>query len=106
MNIQKMMKQAQEMQSRMAEIQARLEVQETEGSAGGGAVNVRINGKSQLLSVNIDASLMKPEEKEMLEDLIVAAFSDAKTKADSSFSDQMGQLTSGMNLPPGFKLPF
>lgn len=106
MNIQKMMKQAQEMQNKMAEMQARLESEETEGSSGGGMVNVRINGKSQLLAVTIDPSLMKPEEKEVLEDLLVAAFSDAKTKADSNMSDQMGELTSGLSLPPGFKMPF
>jgi nucleoid-associated protein EbfC len=90
----------------MAEIQARLESQETDGSAGGGMVTVKINGKSQLLAVNIDESLLKADEKEVLEDLIIAAFSDAKNKSDSAFSDQMGQLTSGMNLPPGFKMPF
>lgn len=106
MNLQKMMKQAQDMQNKMAEIQAKLETEESEGSSGGGLVTVRINGKSQLLSVTIDPSLMKPEEKEVLEDLLVAAFSDAKNKADSNFSDQMGQVTSGLNLPPGFKMPF
>ncbi len=106
MNIQKMMKQAQEMQSKLAEVQAKLETQETDGSSGGGMVKVRVNGKSQLLSVTIDPSLMKPEEKEVLEDLIVAAFTDAKTKSDGAFSDQMGALTSGLNLPPGFKMPF
>lgn len=106
MNLQKMMKQAQEMQSKLAEMQSRLEGEETEGSSGGGMVKVRINGKSQLLAVTIDPSLLKADEKEVLEDLIVAAFTDAKTKSDNTFSEQMGQLANGLNLPPGFKLPF
>ena len=106
MNLQKMMKQAQEMQSKLAEMQSRLEGEETEGSSGGGMVKVRINGKSQLLAVTIDPSLLKADEKEVLEDLIVAAFTDAKTKSDNTFSVQMGQLANGLNLPPGFKMPF
>jgi DNA-binding YbaB/EbfC family protein len=106
MNLQKMMKQAQEMQSKLAEVQARLETQETDGSSGGGMVKVRINGKSQLLAIDLDPSLLKAEEKEVLEDLIVAAFTDAKTKSDTNFADQMSALSSGLNLPPGFKFPF
>ena len=106
MNLQKMMKQAQEMQTKMAEMQARLETEEAEGSAGGGMVKVRINGKNMMLKVSIDDSLMKPDEKEVLEDLLVAAYNDARGKVDATFSDQMGQMTSGLNLPPGFKLPF
>ncbi len=106
MNLQKMMKQAQEMQAKMAEMQTRMESQQVEGSAGGGAVKVRLNGKSQLLGVSIDASLMKPDEKDMLEDLLVAAHADAKQKIDDTMSGEMGKLTGGLNLPPGFKLPF
>jgi len=106
MNIQKMMKQAQEMQTKMAEMQARLEQEETDGSAGGGMVQVRINGKNMMLKVKIDDSLMKVEEKEVLEDLLIAAYNDARSKVDSAFSNQMSQMTSGLNLPPGFKLPF
>lgn len=106
MNLQKMMKQAQEMQSKIAALQEKIEAEEIDGAAGGGMVSVRINGKHNLLKVSIDDSLMKIEEKEMLEDLIVAAFNDAKEKIDSSTSSQMNAITSGLNLPAGMKLPF
>ena len=106
MNIQKMMKQAQEMQNKMAEMQKRVEAEEADGSSGGGLVKVRINGKNMMLSVNIDDSLMKVEEKDVLEDLLIAAYNDARTKIDETASSQMSQMTSGLNLPPGFKLPF
>ncbi len=106
MNLQKMMKQAQEMQSKIADMQAKLEAQENEGASGGGMVRVKINGKNVMLKVSIDDSLMKPEEKEVLEDLLVAAYNDARGKADAATSDKMSQMTSGLGLPPGFKLPF
>lgn len=106
MNIQKMMKQAQEMQKKLADAQAQHEASEFDGAAGGGLVTLRINGKSRLLNVSIDASLLKPEEKEVVEDLLIAAFNDAKNKMDSSFASQMDQVAGGLNLPPGFKLPF
>lgn len=106
MNLQKMMKQAQDMQRKITELQARLEAQEVDGTAGGGVVKVRVNGKHRPLSINIDASLMKADEKDMLEDLIIAALNDAHDKIDASFADEMGKATSGMNLPPGMKLPF
>ncbi|NBO20012.1 MAG: YbaB/EbfC family nucleoid-associated protein [Proteobacteria bacterium] len=106
MNLQKMMKQAQEMQQKMQDMQARLEAEESEGSSGGGLVKVRINGKNMMLKVNIDESLMKPDEKEVLEDLLIAAYNDARGKVDAAFSDQMGKMTAGLNLPPGFKMPF
>lgn len=106
MNLQKMMKQAHDMQQKMTQLQQRLEASETDGSAGGGAVTLRINGKHELLKVNIDASLLKPEEKEMLEDLLVAAYNDARKKVDDQFSGEMKALSSGISLPPGFKLPF
>ncbi len=106
MNIQKMMKQAQEMQNKITALQTKMEAEETDGASGGGMVSVRINGKHSLLKVNIDDSLMKLEEKEMLEDLIVAAFNDAKEKIDNSTSSQMNAITSGLNLPAGMKLPF
>jgi DNA-binding YbaB/EbfC family protein len=105
MNIQKMMKQAQEMQSRIAEMQKRMEEEETEGSSGGGSVKILLSGKNQLLKVSIDESLLKAEDKEMLEDLIVAAHNDARTKMDNTFSERMSAVTAGLNLPPGFKLP-
>ncbi len=106
MNLQKMMKQAQEMQSKISALQEKVEAEEMDGASGGGMVSVRINGKHNLLKVKIDDSLMKLEEKEMLEDLIVAAFNDAKDKMDASTSSQMSALTSGLNLPAGMKLPF
>lgn len=106
MNLQKMMKQAQEMQSKISALQEKVEAEEMDGTSGGGMVSVRINGKHNLLKVKIDDSLMKLEEKEMLEDLIVAAFNDAKDKMDTSTSSQMSALTSGLNLPAGMKLPF
>ncbi|MEQ1705461.1 MAG: YbaB/EbfC family nucleoid-associated protein [Rickettsiales bacterium] len=106
MNLHKMMKQAQEMQTKIASLQEKVEAEEMSGTAGGGMVSLRINGKHDLLKVNIDDSLMKLEEKEMLEDLIVAAFRDAKEKMDSYSSSQMSAVTSGLNLPPGMKLPF
>lgn len=106
MNLQKMMQQAQQMQQKLADMQVKLELEETEGSAGGGMVKVRLNGKRKLLTVSIDDSLMKPEEKEVLEDLLVAAHNDACGKIDSSASQKMSELSSGLNLPPGMKLPF
>lgn len=106
MNIQKMMKQAQEMQEKMQSMQQKLEAEEVDGSAGGGMVKIRINGKNMMLKVSIDDSLMKIEEKEVLEDLLVAAYNDARGKVDSAFNTQMSQMTSGLSLPPGFKLPF
>ena len=106
MNIQKMMKQAQDMQQKMQDMQLKLEAEESEGASGGGMVKIRINGKNMMLAVKIDDSLMKLEEKEVLEDLLVAAYNDARAKVDAAFSDQMSKMTSGLNLPPGFKLPF
>lgn len=106
MNIQKMMKQAQEMQTKIAEMQAKLEAEETEGSSGGGMVVIRLNGKNQMLRVQLDPSILKAEDKEMVEDLIIAAYNDARGKIENTFSSQMNQMTSGLNLPPGFKLPF
>lgn len=106
MNLQKMMKQAQEMQSKLAQMQAKLEESESEGSSGGGMVKVVISGKKQLKKVTIDESLLAPSEKEVLEDLIVAACNDANSKADQAANEQMSSLTAGLPLPPGMKLPF
>src|SRR5476649_1887150 len=99
MNLQKMMKQAQKMQQKMTDMQARLETEEAEGSSGGGMVKIRINGKNMMLKVQIDDSLMKPDEKEVLEDLLVAAYNDARAKVDAAFNDNMSSMTSGLNLP-------
>lgn len=106
MNIQKMMKQAQAMQSKMADIQAKMELQEAEGQAGGGMVKAVVTGKGVAKKITIDDSLMEKSEKEMLEDLIVAAFNDAKKKADATMEQEMSSLTAGLQLPPGMKMPF
>lgn len=105
MNIQKMMKQAQEIQSKLADAQKQMAEKEIDGVAGAGLVKVVIVGKGEARKVIIDPSLMAPEEKEVLEDLLVAAFNDARNKADTELNDKIGALTSGLGLPPGFKLP-
>ncbi|HEU5047944.1 MAG TPA: YbaB/EbfC family nucleoid-associated protein [Rickettsiales bacterium] len=106
MNIQKMMKQAQEMQNKISSMQAKLEEEESEGSSGGGMVRVVMNGKGAVKKLTLDKSIIDPNDKEMLEDLIVAAFNDAKNKVETNMSDQMSKITSGLSLPPGMKLPF
>ena len=105
-NLGQMLKQAQAMQARMAELQSQLEQVEMTGSAGGGMVSVTVNGKGEARQVKIDASLVDPEETEVLEDLIVAAFNDAKAKVEAHVSQEMSKLTGGLNLPGGMKLPF
>lgn len=106
MNIQKMMKQAQQMQQKIADMQEEIQAKEFQGSAGGDMVNVTINGKGVMRSITLDDSLIDKEEKEILEDLIVAAFNEAKKKAEDATADAMSDATSGMNLPAGMKLPF
>lgn len=103
-NILSMMKQAQELQGKMAELQAELERMEVEGIAGGGLVTVRLTGKGTMARLSLDPSLLKPEEAEILEDLIIAAHNDAKQKAEASMAEKMQALTSGLPLPPGLKL--
>ncbi|MEX2297017.1 MAG: YbaB/EbfC family nucleoid-associated protein [Dongiaceae bacterium] len=105
-NLGQMMKQAQQMQQRMAELQEELEKVEITGSAGGGMVQVTMTGKGMLRSVRIDPKLVNPDETEMLEDLIVAASNDAKTKVEAHMQGEMQKVTGGLQLPPGFKLPF
>ncbi|MDF2094519.1 MULTISPECIES: YbaB/EbfC family nucleoid-associated protein [Aquibaculum] len=105
-NLGQMMKQAQEMQSRMAEMQQRLQETEVVGQSGGGMIQVTINGKHEVRAVKIDPSLVDPEDVEVLEDLIAAAVNDARGKVETYMQDEMEKLTGGMNLPPGFKLPF
>lgn len=105
-NLSQMLKQAQEMQSKMAEMQTALEQIEVTGQAGGGLVAVTISGKGEVRKVKIDPKLATPEDIEVLEDLIVAAAKDAKSKADAQMAEQMAKLTGGLQLPPGFKLPF
>jgi nucleoid-associated protein EbfC len=105
-NLGDIMKQVQDMQSRMQDMQAALEQVEVTGQSGGGLVKVAMNGKSQVKSVTIDASLMLAEEREILEDLLVAAMNDAKAKAEQAMAERMKDVTGGLPLPPGFKLPF
>lgn len=105
-NLGNMLKQAQQMQSRMAEMQAKLEATEVEGSAGAGMVKVTLTGKGDLRRVSIDPSLMVADEREVLEDLLIAAHADAKQKVEATMAAEMQKATAGINLPPGMKLPF
>jgi DNA-binding YbaB/EbfC family protein len=104
-NINQIMKQAQEMQKKMADMQADLATKAYEGNAGGGMVKVTINGKLEMQSLKIDPSIVDVDDLEMLEDLIKAAFNDAKKKFEEDSSSTMSQLLGGMGLPAGFKLP-
>lgn len=101
-----MMKQVQQMQSRMQDMQAKLGQMTVTGQAGGGLVKVTLNGKGVLTQTEIDQSLLKADEKEILEDLIVAAHADAKGKLDMAVAEEMKSVTGGLPLPPGFQLPF
>jgi nucleoid-associated protein EbfC len=103
-NIMSMMKQAQELQTKMAEMQAELESLEVEGASGGGLVRVTLTGKGGMARISIDASLMKPDDAEIVEDLIIAAHNDAKQKAEFAVAEKMQALTGGLPLPPGLKL--
>ena len=110
MDMNELMKAAQEaaqnIQAQMADAQAGLDKIEVEVAAGGGLVKIRATAKGRILGVAIDDSLLVPAEKTMLEDLVAAAINDARGKADTAASAQMEQMTSGLPLPPGFKLPF
>lgn len=99
-----MMKQAKELQSKMAEMQAEIEQLTREGTAGAGLVTVVVNGKGEMRSVNVDPSLIKPDEKEIMEDLIIAAHADAKAKMEEALQEKMKDITGGLPLPPGLKL--
>ena len=105
-NLGQMMQKVQEMQTRMGEMQGRLADMEVSGQSGGGMITATLNGKGALRRMKIDPSLINPAEKEMLEDLIVAAVNDAKNKVDVAAEIEMGKITGGLPLPPGFKLPF
>ena len=105
-NLGQMMKQAQEMQAKMAEMQEQLAQTEVTGASGGGMIRVTLNGKGEMRKVEIDPTLVDPDEVAVLEDLIVAATNDAKAKAEAQAAQKMGELTGGLGLPPGFKLPF
>ena len=105
MNIQGLMKQAQMMQKKMQEEQKRLETEEFEGMSGGGMVKVVLNGKFEMKKINLDKNIVDPEDVDVLEDLIVAAYNDAKEKADAKMGEAMGAITGGLNLG-GMKFPF
>jgi DNA-binding YbaB/EbfC family protein len=99
-----MMKQAAQLQSKMQALQAELDQIEVEGSAGGGLVSIKLTAKGDLKGTKIDESLLKPSEKEILEDLLVAAHADARRKAEAVVQDKMKEVTGGLPLPPGLKL--
>ncbi|MGZ8298832.1 MAG: YbaB/EbfC family nucleoid-associated protein [Rhodoplanes sp.] len=99
-----LMKQAAELKTKMEAMQAELDQIEVEGSSGGNLVTVRINAKGELKTVSIDASLMKPDEKEVVEDLLVAAHAEARRKTETLVQEKMQALTGGLPLPPGMKL--
>ena len=99
-----LMKQATELKSKMEAMQAELDRMEVEGTAGGGLVSITLNGKSELRHTRIDESLLKPDQKEILEDLVVAAHADARRKLETMVQDKMQALTGGLPLPPGLKL--
>lgn len=106
MNIQKMMKQAQQMQKKMEDAQAQLENLEIEGASGGGMVKITLTGKGIAKNISIDKEIVDPNDVEMLEDLIVAAINDAKNKIDNETSGAMNDAMGGISLPPGMKMPF
>lgn len=101
-----MMKQAKELQSRMQEMQEKVAAIEVTGSAGGGLVEVTLNGKNEMRSIRIDPSLVKPDEAEILEDLLVAAHNDARVKLEAQTAELAQEATGGLPIPPGMKLPF
>ena len=105
-NLGQLMKQAQEMQTKMAEMQQRLVDVEISGSAAAGMVTVVLNGKGEMRKMKIDPSLVVPEEAEVLEDLIVAAQNDARAKVDAYMQEETSKMMGGVDLPPGFKMPF
>ncbi len=105
-NLNDMMKQVEAMQSRMSDLQTKLEAATVTGQSGGGLVKVTLNGKGAMTGLAIDPSLLKPDEKEIIEDLIVAAHADAKSKVEQVMAQEMKSVTGGLPLPPGLKLPF
>ena len=105
-NFNDMMKKAQEMQKKMQEIQDSLSNLEVEGTSGGGIVKIIMNCKNEVKKIDIDPSIIKNDEKEVMEDLIIAALNDAKSKAEEKSQEEMKKLTGGLGLPPGMKMPF
>ena len=105
-NLDDILNMAKNVQDELTKAQANLDKIEVEGGSGGGLVKVKATAKGRIISVDIDESLLQPSEKQMVEDLVAAAFNDARAKADAASSSEMGKMTSGLPLPPGFKLPF
>ena len=105
-NFNDMMKKAQEMQKKMQEMQDSLSNLEVEGTSGGGMVKIIMNCKNEVKKIDVDPSIIKQDDKTMMEDLIVAALNDAKSKAEEKSKDEMKKLTGGLGLPPGMKMPF
>ena len=106
MKLGNLMKQAQEMQAKMAEMQESLEAFEADGESGAGLVKAKVTGKGALTALTIAPEAMDPSDPTLLEDLIIAAVADAKGKAEAHAQEQMQSLTGGLSLPPGMKLPF
>lgn len=105
-NIGQMLQQAQKMQQKMNELQTELAAMEVTGSSGGGMVQVTVTGKFEAKRLKIDPSLVDPKDAAIIEDLVIAAFNDAKTKVEAMVSAKMSELTGGLQLPPGMTLPF
>lgn len=101
-----MMGKVKEMQEKMGSLQEEIAAMEVEGVAGGGMVTVRLNGKGNMLGMKVDPSLFKEDDVEILEDLIMAAHNDAKSKAETAMAEKTSELTAGLPIPPGFKMPF
>jgi nucleoid-associated protein EbfC len=99
-----LMKQAAELKSKMEAMQAELDRVEVDGSAGGGLVTIKLSGKGEVKAVHIDDSLLKPDQREIIEDLLVAAHADARRRLETVLQDKMQALTGGLPLPPGLKL--
>ncbi|HLL32115.1 MAG TPA: YbaB/EbfC family nucleoid-associated protein [Allosphingosinicella sp.] len=100
------MKMAQNAQAELMKAQEGLDRIEVEGLSGGGLVRIRATAKGRIISVDLDESLLVPSEKQMVEDLVAAAINDARMKADQAAAGEMSKMTSGLQLPPGFKMPF
>jgi DNA-binding YbaB/EbfC family protein len=105
-NIDDILAMAQNVQNELQKAQDQLDTIEVEGVSGGGLVKVKASAKGRIINIAIDDSLIEVSEKQMLEDLLAAAFNDARTKADAVSGQEMSKMTSGLSLPPGFKLPF
>ena len=105
-NLDELLKMAQDAQAKLMQAQEDLDKVEVEGVSGGGLVKVRASAKGRIIAIDIDQSLLAPSEKQMVEDLVAAAINDARMKADQAAQGEMSKMTAGLQLPPGFKMPF